>query len=152
MVAISCSLGSVGPLIPRAHADEAALDAAAPASADTAAATSQANAQNYFPDASSYRAFNLDTSVAPADFNDDTSNDPLAGFTTLDPQNLYVGYVNRTDYDKGSAYVADSLEALTASSMKLDSMARKTLGSTTLDTNWKEYQYHANNACTLEHS
>ena len=91
VVAISCSLGSVGPLIPRAHADEA-LDAAALASADTAAAaaTSQANAQNYFPDASSYRAFNLDTSVAPADFNDDTSSDPLAGFTTLDPQNLYV--------------------------------------------------------------
>lgn len=154
VVAISCSLGSVGPLIPRAHADEAALDAAAPASADAAAAaaTSQANAQNYFPDASSYRAFNLDTSVAPADFNDDTSSDPLAGFTTLDPQNLYVGYMNRTGYDKGSAYVADSLEALTASSMKLDSMAHKTLGSTSLDTNWKEYQYHANNACTLEHS
>ena len=154
VVAISCSLGSVGPLIPRAHADEAALDAAAPASADTAAAaaTSQANAQNYFPDASTYHAFNLDTSVAPADFNDDTSSDPLAGFTTLDPQNLYVGYVNRTDYDKGSAYVGDSLEALAASSMKLDSMARKTLGSTTLDTNWKDYQYHANNACTLEHS
>ena len=152
VVAISCSLGSVGSLIPRAHADEAALDAAVPASADTAAATSQANAQNYFPDASSYRAFNLDTSVAPADFNDDTSSDPLAGFTTLDPQNLYVGYMNRTGYDKGSAYVADSLEALTASSMKLDSMARKTLGSTSLDTNWKEYQYHANNACTLEHS
>ena len=152
VVAISCSLGSVGSLIPRAHADEAALDAAVPASADTAAATSQANAQNYFPDASSYRAFNLDTSVAPADFNDDTSSDPLAGFTTLDPQNLYVGYMNRTGYYKGSAYVADSLEALTASSMKLDSMARKTLGSTSLDTNWKEYQYHANNACTLEHS
>ena len=60
--------------------------------------------------------------------------------------------MNRTGYDKGNAYVADSLEALTASSMKLDSMAHKTLGSTSLDTNWKEYQYHANNACTLEHS
>lgn len=154
VVALSCSIGSLGPLVPRAHAEEAAFDAATLASADAAAAaaTSQANAQNYFPDASSYRAFNLDTSVAPTDFNDDTSSDPLAGFTTLDPQNLYVGYVNRTDYDQGQAYVADSLEALTASSMKLDSMAHKTLGSTSLDTNWKEYQYHANNACTLEHS
>lgn len=147
VVALSCSLGSVGPLVPRAHAEEAAFDAAL-APTGTAAA-SQANAQNYFPDASTYRAFNLDTSIAPADFNDDVSSDPLAGFTTLDPQNLYVGYMNRTDYDKGQAYVADSIEALASSSMTLDGMAHKTLGATSLGTDWREYQYHANNACTL---
>lgn len=151
VVALSCSLGSVGPLVPRAQADEAALDVAALASTGTAVApaASQANAQNYFPDASSYRAFNLDTSLAPSDFNDDTSNDPLAGFTTLDPQNLYVGYMNRTNYDQGQAYVADSLEALAFPSMTLDSMTGKTLGATTLNADWKSYQYHANNVCTL---
>ena len=149
VVALSCSLGSVRPLVPRAHADEAALDAAAPAPADAAAAASQANAQNYFPDASTYRAFNLDTSTAPADFNDDAGSDPLAGFATLDPQNLYVAYVNRTNPNQGQAYVADSIKALDAPSMTLDGMAAKTLGSTSLTTNWREYQYHANNACTL---
>ena len=151
VVALSCSLGSVRPLVPRAQADEAALDAAALASTGTAVApaASQANAQNYFPDTSSYRAFNLDTSLAPSDFNDDTSNDPLAGFTTLDPQNLYVGYMNRTNYDQGQAYVADSLEALAFPSMTLDSMTGKTLGATTLNVDWKSYQYHANNVCTL---
>lgn len=155
VLALSCSLASLGfdPTIPSAYADEPEQDTAETASADDSiTAQSQASPQNYFSDPASYKDFKLDVQNVPADFNGDTSNDPLAGFTTLDPQNLYVGYVNRTDYDRGSAYVADSLEALSAPSMKLDSMARKTLGATSLDTNWKDYQYHANNACTLEHS
>ncbi|WP_139651098.1 hypothetical protein [Raoultibacter phocaeensis] len=147
--------GTLGldPMIPSAYADDLEPDTTSASPTDASAATqSQANAQNYFSDPASYKDFKLDVQNVPADFNDDTSSDPLAGFTTLDPQNLYVGYVNRTDYDKGKAYVADSIEALAASSMKLDSMARKTLGATSLDTNWKDYQYHANNACTLTHA
>lgn len=153
VLALSCSLAPLGfdPTIPSAYADEPEPDAAETLSADdSVAAQSQAGAQNYFSDPSAYKDFKLDVQNVPADFNDDTSSDPLAGYTTLDPQNLYVGYMNRTGYDQGQAYVADSIEALASTSMTLGSMARKTLGATTLNTDWKNYQYHANNACTLD--
>lgn len=146
VVALSCSLGSVGPLFERAYADDAS--ALAPGASDASGAA-QTDPQNYFSDPTSYQAFGLNTSNVPEDFNGDTSNDPLAGFTTLEPRNLYVGYVNRTGANQGNYNVADSIEVLSPSTAKLDAMTRTSLGGSALNTDWKTYQYHANDACTL---
>lgn len=90
---LAVSLGLTGGLASTARAwaddDAAAQGADADAAAAPEAANDTSEALNYFDDAA-YQDFGLDISQTPTDFNSDTSDDPLAGFESYEPQNLYV--------------------------------------------------------------
>ncbi|MFR1638301.1 MAG: hypothetical protein ACLSVD_03485 [Eggerthellaceae bacterium] len=121
------------------------------ASGPEATANDASQAQNYFDDPSAYGDFGLDTSQTPLDFNGDTSEDPASGYKGLNPQNLYVSYMNRGDYDQGQFSVADSLVNLGTSGASLDSMLKNDVGGTKKlnTTDYQHFQYHANNSCAV---
>ncbi len=153
---LAISLGLTGGLASttRAWADDAPPPDEVAEPEATAASTDDASqALNYFSDPSDYGKFKIDTSQTPSDFNSDTSEDPMAGFECYEPQNLYVSYMNRYDYDKGQFSVADSLTDLATSDKSLDAMLENdnTVGGTkSLNANdWRHFQYHANNSCAV---
>lgn len=164
---LAASLGLTGGLASttRAWADDATPSSddvaepratAAPAADDAAAAPEAVNdtseALNYFDDAA-YQDFGLDISQTPTDFNSDTSDDPLAGFESYEPQNLYVSYMNRDDdhKNKGLFAVADSLNDLETSDLSLDGMLSNTYGGTSdIDaSDWRFFQYDTSDACAV---
>lgn len=153
---LAVSLGLTGGLAPTARAWADADAAAQGADADAAAAPEAANdtseALNYFDDAA-YQDFGLDISQTPTDFNSDTSDDPLAGFESYEPQNLYVSYMNRDNdhKNKGLFAVADSLDDLETSDLSLDGMLSNTYGGTSdIDaSDWRFFQYDTSDACAV---
>ncbi len=143
---LAASLGLAGGLATTTHAW-----AEGEASGPEATANDASQAQNYFDDPSAYGDFGLDTSQTPLDFNGDTSEDPASGYKGLNPQNLYVSYMNRGDYDQGQFSVADSLVNLGTSGASLDSMLKNDVGGTKKlnATDYQHFQYHANNSCAV---
>ena len=89
---LAVSLGLTGGLASTARAwadDDTAAQGADTDAAAAPTANDTSEALNYFDDAA-YQDFGLDISQTPTDFNSDTSDDPLAGFESYEPQNRYV--------------------------------------------------------------